>query len=142
MLGSLMRDRVSVNEMLIVASAEISSGKSVPSRAGVPVAESSALTSAPKRSAGLPDVPTCREQGYDVVMEGWTIFIGPKGMTPAQVAYWEGVFRKTVQHEEWKKYLEFNSWEWGYKNAQDTLAYLKKDYEQSRALLTELGLAK
>lgn len=95
-----------------------------------------------KRSAGLPDAPTFREQGYDVVMEGWTIFVGPKGMTPAQVAFWESIFQKTVQHEDWKKYLEFNSWEWGYRNAQDTLAYLKKDYEQSRALLTEIGLAK
>lgn len=98
--------------------------------------------STPARSPGLPDAPTFREQGYDVVMEGWTIFVGPKGLTPAQVAYWEGVFQKTVQREEWKKYLEFNSWEWGYKNARDTLAYLKKDYEQSRVLLTELGLAR
>ena len=95
-----------------------------------------------KRSAGLPDVPTFREQGYDVVMEGWTIFVGPKGMTPAQVGFWENVFQKTVQHEEWKKYLDFNSWEWGYKDARETLAYLKKDYDQSKALLTELGLAK
>jgi putative tricarboxylic transport membrane protein len=98
--------------------------------------------STPKRSPGLPDAPTFREQGYDVVMEGWTIFVGPKGMTPAQVAYWENVFQKTVQHEEWKKYLEFNAWDWGYKNAQETLAYLKKDHEQSKALLTEIGLAK
>ncbi len=95
-----------------------------------------------KRSPGLPDVPTFREQGYDVVMEGWTIFVGPKGMPPPQVAYWESVFQKTVQHDEWKKYLDFNAWEWGYKNSQDTLAYLKKDYEQSKTLLTELGLAK
>ena len=98
--------------------------------------------STPARSPGLPDAPTIREQGYDVVMEGWTIFVGPKGLTPAQVAYWEGVFQKTVQHDEWKQYLDFNSWEWGYRNAQDTLAYLKKDYEQSRMLLSELGLAK
>jgi len=95
-----------------------------------------------QRSPGLPDAPTFREQGYDVVMEGWTIFVGPKGMTPAQVAYWEGVFQKTVQHDLWKQYLESNAWEWGYKNAQETLAYLKRDYEQSKALLTEIGLAK
>jgi putative tricarboxylic transport membrane protein len=98
--------------------------------------------STPKRSAGLPDAPTMREQGYDVVMEGWTIFVGPKGMTPAQVAYWESVFQKTVQHEEWKQYLDFNAWDWGYKNAQETQAYVKNDYEQSKALLTEIGLAK
>jgi putative tricarboxylic transport membrane protein len=95
-----------------------------------------------KRSPGLPDVPTFREQGYDVVLEGWTVFMGPKGLTPAQVAYWEGIFAKTVQHPEWKKYLEFNSWEWGYKNSRDTLEYLKKDYDVSKALLTELGMAK
>lgn len=95
-----------------------------------------------RRSPGLPDVPTFREQGYDVVMEGWTVFMGPKGLTPAQVAYWEGIFAKTVQHPEWKNYLEFNSWEWGYKNSQDTLEYLKKDYDVSKALLTELGMAK
>ena len=95
-----------------------------------------------KRSPGLPDVPTFREQGFDVVMEGWTIFMGPKGLTPAQVAYWEEVFARTVQHPEWKKYLEFNSWEWGYKNSRETLEYLKKDYEQSKALLTELKMAK
>jgi len=98
--------------------------------------------STPKRSPGLPDAPTFREQGYDVVMEGWTIFVGPKGMTPAQVAYWEGVLQKTVHHALWKQYLESNSWDWGYKNAQETLAYLKKDHEQSKALLTEIGLAK
>lgn len=95
-----------------------------------------------KRSPGLPDVPTFREQGYEVVMEGWTVFMGPKGLTPAQVAYWEGIFAKTVQHPEWKKYLEFNSWEWGYRNSRDTLEYLKKDYDVSKALLTELGMAK
>jgi putative tricarboxylic transport membrane protein len=98
--------------------------------------------STPRRSPGIPDAPTIREQGYDVVMEGWTIFVGPKGMSPAQVAYWENIFQKTVQHDHWKSYLESNAWEWGYRNAQETLAYLNKDYEQSRALLVELGMAK
>jgi putative tricarboxylic transport membrane protein len=95
-----------------------------------------------RRSPGLPDVPTFREQGFDVVMEGWTVFMGPKGLIPAHVAYWEELFSRTVQHPEWKKYLEFNAWEWGYKNSRDTLEYLKKDHEHPRALLTELGTAR
>lgn len=98
--------------------------------------------STPKRSSGLPDVPTFRENGFDVVMEGWTILMGPKGLAPAQVAYWEGILAKTVQHPEWKQYLEFNSWEWGYKNSRQSLEYLKQGDEQSRSLLTELGMAK
>jgi putative tricarboxylic transport membrane protein len=98
--------------------------------------------STPKRSPGLPDVPTFREQGFDVVMEGWTIITGPKGLTPAQIAFWEGTLAKTVQHPEWKQYLEFNSWEWGYRNSKETAEYLRKDYDLSKALLTELGMAK
>jgi putative tricarboxylic transport membrane protein len=98
--------------------------------------------STPQRSPGLPDVPTFREQGFDVLMEGWTIYMAPKGLTPAQVAYWEDLFAKTVQHPEWKQYLESNSWEWGYKNSRESAEYLRKDDEQTRALLTELGMAK
>ena len=31
--------------------------------------------------------------------------------------------------------------QWGYKNAQETLAYLKQENEQAKVLLAELGLA-
>ena len=94
-----------------------------------------------RRSPGLPDVPTFREQGFDVVMEGWTVFMGPKGLAPAQIIYWENVFSRSVQQADWKKYLESNAWEWGYRNSRDTADYLKKDYDVSKTLLTELGMA-
>ena len=98
--------------------------------------------STPKRSADLPDVPTFREQGFDVDIDGWTIFVGPKNMPPTQVAYWEQIFAKSVDHRDWRQYLQSNAWEWGYKNARDTLAYVKQDYDMSRRLLVELGMAK
>ena len=95
-----------------------------------------------KRSPDLPDVPTFREQGFDVVLDGWTAFVGPKGMTPAQIAYWEQIFSKSVQNPFWKQYLASNAWEWGYKNSKETLAYIRQDYDLSKRLLTELGMAK
>jgi putative tricarboxylic transport membrane protein len=97
--------------------------------------------SSQKRSDDLPNVSTIREQGFNVVMEGWTVFMGPKNMPPAQVAYYEQAFAKAANSAQWKQYLEQNSWEWGYKNSKDTAAYLKQDYDVSRRLLTELGLA-
>ena len=97
--------------------------------------------SSEKRSADLPNVSTFREQGFNVVMEGWTVFMGPKAMPPAQVAYYEQAFSKAVNNPQWKQYLEQNSWDWGYKNSKDTAAYLKQDYDISRKLLTELGMA-
>jgi putative tricarboxylic transport membrane protein len=98
--------------------------------------------SMPKRSASAPDAPTFTEQGYNVVMEGWYAFVGPRGLTPAQVAYWDTTFEKTVQAPEWKKFVETTGWEWGYKNSRDTAAYLKAEYDESKSLLGELGMAK
>lgn len=95
-----------------------------------------------KRSASLPDVPTFREQGYNVTIDGWYVFVGPKNMTPAQIAYWDGVFAKIVQTAEWKKFAETTGWELGYKNSQETAAYLRKENDEAKAILTELGLAK
>jgi putative tricarboxylic transport membrane protein len=98
--------------------------------------------SLPTRSPDLPDVPTFREQGFDVVIGGWTAFVGPKAMTPAQIAYWEQIFAKSVQSPLWKEYLQSNAWEWGYKNSKDTITYIKQDYDSSKRLLTELRMAK
>lgn len=93
-----------------------------------------------KRSPTLPDVPTFKEQGLDVVIDGWTVVVGPRGLAPAQVAYWEGLLEKTVKHAEWKKYLETFSWEWDFKKSQATRDYLKKEYDASRQMLVELGM--
>ena len=98
------------------------------------------LTTA-RRTAGLPDVPTFREQGYDVVIDGWYVFVGPKNMPAAQVAYWDNLFAKTVQTDEWKKFVEATGWEPGYKNSKDAAAYVKAEYDEAKSLLVELGMA-
>lgn len=95
-----------------------------------------------KRSAGLPDVPTFREQGYNVVIDGWYVFVGPKRMTPAQVSYWDDIFARTLRTDEWKKFVASSGWEPGYKNSQETAAFLKREYDEAKGLLTDLGLAK
>ncbi len=37
----------------------------------------------PERNPQLPDVPTFKEQGYDIVIENWVGLSGPAGMDPA-----------------------------------------------------------
>lgn len=98
--------------------------------------------SLPKRSASVPDAPTFREQGFDVVMEGWYAFIGPKNMSPAQIAYWDDTFAKTLKTEDWKQFITSTGWEAGYKSSKDTAAYLKAEYDQSKSLLAEIGMVK
>ncbi len=97
--------------------------------------------SMPKRSAVIPNVPTFREQGFDVLMDGWYAFVGPKGLRAPQIAYWDAVFEKTVQTADWKKFIEQTGWEAGYKNSRDTAVYLQKEYDEAKSILTELGMA-
>ena len=101
-----------------------------------------AVTS-PKRLSGvLKDVPTWKEQGYDAVVEQWRIFIGPKGMTREQLAYWESVFKRMMDADEWKKELEENFWAANFQGSAESRKFLAKDNEEAKAFLVELGLAK
>jgi putative tricarboxylic transport membrane protein len=95
-----------------------------------------------KRMALVPDVPTVKEQGFDVVQGGWTLMVGPKDLTPAQVAYWENLLERTVNHPEWKRSLQEDSAEWLFMKTQPTREFLRREYDTDRALLIELGMVK
>jgi putative tricarboxylic transport membrane protein len=98
---------------------------------------------APARLAGtLADVPTWKEQGVDLVWGGWRAIMGPKGLTPAQVAYWEGVLRKATQVPEWKRDLEKNYWSDDFVASAQFRKDLEKDYAEMKAVLVDLGLAR
>jgi putative tricarboxylic transport membrane protein len=86
--------------------------------------------------------PTWREVGIASVSRFWRGVIGPKGLTPAQVAFWEAEFSALVSTEEWKKYLADNFLVSDFMNAKDAAAFLKSEVGEYRAVLTELGLAK
>ena len=95
-----------------------------------------------RRQASLPEVPTIREQGIDVVQGGWTLIVGARGLSPAQIAYWENLLERTVNHPAWKKSIEDDNGEWLFMKPQPTREFLKKEYDTDRALLVELGMAK
>ena len=98
---------------------------------------------APARLGGaLAGVPTWKEQGVDLVFGGWRAIMGPKGLTPAQIAYWEGVLRKATQVPEWRTDLEKNYWSDDFVTSAQFRKDLEKDYADMKAVLTELGLAR
>jgi putative tricarboxylic transport membrane protein len=98
---------------------------------------------APKRLGGiLADVPTWREQGYDVVVSNWRVIVGPKGMTQGQIAFWEEVLKRFTESAEWKKELEANFWTSEFMNRAETMKFLERDHAAVKAFLTDLGLAK
>ncbi|MDB5809659.1 MAG: tctC6 [Betaproteobacteria bacterium] len=98
---------------------------------------------APTRLQGeLANVPTWKELGVNSTHEVWRGVIGPRGMTRAQVAFWDDVLGRLARTEAWKKDLEQSQIENVYRNSTETAKYLKAEFEESRVILSDLGLAK
>ncbi|MCR4425931.1 MAG: tripartite tricarboxylate transporter substrate binding protein [Firmicutes bacterium] len=96
--------------------------------------------SSEERLEVLPDVPTWKEQGIDLVFAHWRGVMGPKGMTPEQVSYWEEVLSKMVQHPLWAEQLKNMEQYPFYMNAKEYEKYLGEQTEAMRSLLAEVGL--
>ena len=98
---------------------------------------------APKRLTGaLAAVPTFREQGMDLVVSNWAGVAAPKGLTPQQVAFWDGLLARTVTTPAWKAFVEQNQWEAEYLPSAAYVKQLQAEEKRLRAALTDLGLAK
>ncbi len=99
--------------------------------------------SAPKRLAGeIAIVPTWKELGINAVSANWRSVVGPKGLSPAQIAYWDQAFAAIVKTPEWQEAVRKNQWEEDYRNSADTLTFMQEEYKTLEVLLTELGDAK
>lgn len=99
--------------------------------------------SSPQRVSGeFSTVPTWREQGIDVLMSGWRGVIAPRNLGAAQVAYWENVFARLNETEEWKQELAKHFWHGSQLASRQSREFLDKEYERFQDILSELGMAK
>lgn len=98
---------------------------------------------APQRlTGGVAQVPTWREQGINAVVSNWRGVVGPRGMAPGQVAFWEGALRKAVATDAWKSEVEQLLITDEFLNSRDFRKYLDEEYTEIKVLLTALELAK
>lgn len=100
------------------------------------------VSSAQREPGELSILPTLKEQGIDAVFFTWRGFMGPRGLKPAEVAYWDAVFDKLAQSDEWKKDTESQFWNADYLLSAETRKHLDRENEVMKGILTELGLAK
>ncbi len=96
---------------------------------------------APQRQGGaFAAAPTLREQGINAVYFSWRGFMGPKGLSPAQMAFWDQAFAQLVKAPEWKQDVERNAWAEDFMNSAQTLRHLESETESMQKLLAELGV--
>lgn len=87
-------------------------------------------------------VPTWKEQGLDVVVPSYRMFIAPQGLSAQQLRFWDEAFARLVKTKEWADELKANEWQNTYMNAAASRKYLDGQYDLYRTILDQLGLAK
>lgn len=99
--------------------------------------------SAPRRLGGdMAQFPTWREQGAEVDFSNYRGVIGPKGLSAAQVAYWEGVLAALDRDDTWRAHLEKTQLDRQLMTGKETLKYQDELDGKLRAVLGDLGLLK
>lgn len=99
--------------------------------------------SAPERLKDLPDVPTWKESGVDLVVSQFRGIAGPKGLPPDVVAGLEEGFRRVAASNEWRtEYLDKFQQVDGFMGSKEFTAYMDQLYSEYEGLFKELGLYK
>ena len=96
-----------------------------------------------KRLASLPDVPTLRESGIDIVATQWRGVAAPKGLPKEAEAILISAFKRLSDSKTWQEsYLRENNLTPQYMAPEEFRRYLDADTQQTRQILTEMGLIK
>jgi len=96
----------------------------------------------PERLEKWPNVPTAREQGFDVTLEQYRGVIAAGGLTNDQALFWQNAMVKLFQSAEFKKYMSDNGLRPLLKVGDDSEKYIAQLHQFYTDILTELGIAK
>jgi putative tricarboxylic transport membrane protein len=100
-----------------------------------------AISSGRRLGGPMASVPTWQELGFQS-SGSWKGVMAAKGLTPAQIAFWEDVMRKTAQSEEMRAYAEQNQWLIEFKGAAETRKWLDEELAALKQVHLDLGLVK
>jgi len=94
-----------------------------------------------RRDASVPDVPTFREAGYDVVTAGSVKGVAvPKGTPKEVTAYLEKKFKEVAEDPEFQKIMKDIGQPVMYQGAEEYKVWFKQAYDQYGMLYKSLGI--
>ncbi|MBL3685539.1 tripartite tricarboxylate transporter substrate binding protein [Leucobacter zeae] len=86
------------------------------------------------------DIPTAREQGYDITLANWRNLSAPAGLTDAEVDELEGLVLDTLETPEWRSAIERYHWTEQVITGDELDAFLAEEHARIEALYEEMGL--
>jgi tripartite-type tricarboxylate transporter receptor subunit TctC len=93
----------------------------------------------PKRAASLPDVPTCKEAGFDVEFSIWCGLFAPKGTPDAVIAKVGANAKAVATSEPFKKAMENIGDVAGYLDQADFRTFWDADAKRVEAAVQSIG---
>ncbi len=98
-------------------------------------------STAPARIADAPEIPTLKEQGYDVEFANWRGFFAAPGTPASQVAEYNALLSKMYDTPQWEEVRSRNGWVNNYvAGPDDFYQFLENQEKEVGALLRQLGL--
>lgn len=92
-----------------------------------------------KRAASMPDVPTLKEQGYDVEFSLWVGLFAPKGTPDAVIAKLRAETKKVVTGEQFKTAMTNIGDEVAYLDAPDFAKFWDEDAKRVEQAVQSIG---
>ena len=95
-----------------------------------------------KRMDIIPDVPTFKELGYDIVEGAYRGVAAPPGTPDEIIKYLAAAFDKTMKDPEVKKKMDLNGFKTEFMGPEESLALVKKKMVEYEVIMKELGRIK
>lgn len=95
-----------------------------------------------ERIAGFDDIPTAKEQGYDVVAVNWRGMYIPKDVSDETFELWAERLKKVAESDEWKESMKANGLAPFTKVGADFQSYVDGVVAEIRALSKDIGVIK
>lgn len=95
--------------------------------------------SAPERLAGLGDIPTFAESGFDFEFVNWRGVFAAPGLSSDEAARLAAAMRELKETDAWQQVLDNYGWQPMYLDAQAFAAFLKRQEREIGSQLRSLG---
>ena len=97
---------------------------------------------APQRLKGFPDIPTAKEQGYDVIGANWRGLYMPAGASEDAKEFWTNAIEKMTESEDFQKDLEAKAIEPFNNFGTDMDRFARESIKDIADLSREIGILK